>query len=165
MEWQEVIEHPALQNLPFKIELNEYGKIEMSPASNRHGRLQTKIVLLLEQYGSPGEIYLECSINTRKSVKVADVAWSSKSFFETYGEQTPLPVAPEICVEILSPSNSKAEMLEKIDLYLAKGAREVWLCNDNGDIEIHTPAGIASQSAIISGFPVNIFLTARGNDK
>ena len=35
MQWQEVIAHPSLQDLPFKIELNEYGKIEMSPASNR----------------------------------------------------------------------------------------------------------------------------------
>jgi Uma2 family endonuclease len=157
MEWQEVIEHPTLQNLPFKIELNEYGKIEMSPASNRHGRLQGKIYSLFEQHGPEGELYLECSVNTRKGVKVADVAWSSAAFFETYGEQTPLPMAPDICVEILSPSNSKAEMLEKIDLYLAKGAREVWLCDDDGHIEMHTPAGIVARSAIVVDFPSNIF--------
>ena len=157
MEWQEVIEDPTLKDLPFKIELNEYGKIEMSPASNRHGRLQTKILFMFEQYGSEGELYLECSVETRKGVKVADVAWGSKMFFETYGEQTPLPMAPEICVEILSPSNSKAEMAEKIDLYLAKGAREVWLCDDDGNIEIHTPAGVVTQSAIVIDFPSSIF--------
>ena len=28
MDWQEVMEHPCLQDLPFKIELNEFGKIE-----------------------------------------------------------------------------------------------------------------------------------------
>jgi Uma2 family endonuclease len=157
MEWQEVIEHPALQNLPFKIELNEYGKIEMSPASNRDGRLQTKILLLLEQYGVDGECYLECSITTRKGVKVADVAWGSRAFFDSYGEQTPLPMAPDICIEILSPSNSKAEMVEKVDLYLAKGAREVWLCDDDGRIEIHTPAGMVERSTIVVEFPANIF--------
>ncbi|HLC15211.1 MAG TPA: hypothetical protein VJL89_03170 [Thermodesulfovibrionia bacterium] len=61
MEWQEVINHPSLQDLPFKIELNEHGNIEMSPASNRHGRLQGKIFLLLEKLGKNGELYLECS--------------------------------------------------------------------------------------------------------
>jgi Uma2 family endonuclease len=157
MEWQEVIEHPALQNLPFKIELNEHGKIEMSPATNRHGRLQGRIYSLLERHGANGEIYLECSISTHKGIKVADVAWSSESFFANYGEQTPLPMAPNICVEILSPSNSNAEMAEKIDLYLAKDAQEVWLCDDDGNIEIHASAGIIAQSAILPSFPANIF--------
>jgi len=156
MRWQEVIEHPALQNLPFKIELNEYGKIEMSPASNRHGRFQSKILLLLERYGQHGEFYLECSINTRKGVKVADVAWSSQAFFEKYGEQTPLPVAPEICVEVISPSNSKAEMREKIDLYLAKGAKEVWLCDDSGNIEMHNFEGMIEKSQLLCDFPDKI---------
>ena len=27
MEWQQVINNPLLQNLPFKIELNKWGKI------------------------------------------------------------------------------------------------------------------------------------------
>lgn len=38
MQWSEVITNPFLKNLPFKIELNKWGKIEMSPASNQHGR-------------------------------------------------------------------------------------------------------------------------------
>lgn len=159
MEWQEVIKHPSLQDLPFKIELNEYGNIIMTPATNHHGRLQGKIYSLLERYGSQGELYLECSIATRKGVKVADVAWCSKEFFTQYGEQTPLPVSPEICIEILSPSNSKIEMTEKIDLYLAKGAKEVWLCDNNGIIEVHTPEGVIAKSRLIESFPSNILQT------
>ena len=156
MKWQEVIEHPSLQDLPFKIELNEHGKIVMSPASNRHGRLQGRIYSLLERQRTGGELYLECSINTRKGVRVADVAWGSPAFFGKYGEQTPLPAAPEICVEILSPSNSEAEMEEKIDLYLAKGAKEVWLCDNEGNLTIHTSEGTLDRSAIFNNFPLNI---------
>lgn len=33
MRWSEVIDNPVLQNLPFKIELNRFGNILMSPAS------------------------------------------------------------------------------------------------------------------------------------
>lgn len=156
MNWQEVIEHPALQDLPFKIELNEYGNIEMSPASNQHGRLQGKIYLLFSRVGHHGEFYIECSISTRKGVKVADVAWCSNAFFDKYGEQTPLPVAPEICVEVISPSNSTKEMAEKIDLYLAKGAQEVWLCDEAGDISFYAPSGIIDRSSILPEFPGNI---------
>ncbi len=36
MNWQEVCEHPSLQNLPFKIELDEYGNIVMSPVKIYH---------------------------------------------------------------------------------------------------------------------------------
>jgi hypothetical protein len=43
MQWSEVIDNPYFKNLPFKIELNRYGKIEMTPASNKHGRLQLHI--------------------------------------------------------------------------------------------------------------------------
>ena len=157
MKWQEVIEHPSLRDLPFKIELNEHGKIEMSPASNRHGRLQGRIYSLLGQYGYPGELYLECSINTRKGVKVADVAWCSQDFFNQYGEITPLPAPPEIWIEILSPSNSQGEMKEKISLYLAQGAQEVWLCDNEGNIEFHTPEGVRSKSLLLHEFPKNIF--------
>jgi len=33
LRWAEVMRDPSLQNLPYKIELNARGKIEMSPAS------------------------------------------------------------------------------------------------------------------------------------
>jgi Uma2 family endonuclease len=156
MKWQEVLNHPSLQNLPFKIELNEYGKIEMSPASNRHGRIQGRIYSYLEKCGVKGELYLECSIETKKGVKVADVAWGSTSFFEKYGDITPLKLAPEICIEVRSPSNSDAEMTDKIDLYLAKGAKEVWIVDESGNLKIYIHEGMIEQSKLIPTFPKQI---------
>ena len=47
MLWQEVCEHPALKDLPFKIELDEYGKILMSPVKVRHSALQGEIAFIL----------------------------------------------------------------------------------------------------------------------
>ena len=40
MQWSEVITDKSLKDLPYKIELDRYGNILMSPASNRHGRMQ-----------------------------------------------------------------------------------------------------------------------------
>jgi hypothetical protein len=48
MQWSEVIDNPYFKNLPFKIELNRYGKVEMTPASNKHDRLQSLIGALLD---------------------------------------------------------------------------------------------------------------------
>ena len=134
MEWAEVIENPLLKDLPFKIELNKWGKILMSPASNNHGRWQFKVGKILDQQKGSGEVITECSINTPEGVKVADVAWASDKFIEKHGFKTPYSEAPEICVEIVSPSNTMAEMHEKIALYLAQGAEEVWLCDQEGKI-------------------------------
>ena len=47
MTWEEVCDHPLLQDLPFKIELNKWGNIEMSPARNRHAEYQGEIEFLL----------------------------------------------------------------------------------------------------------------------
>ena len=54
-----------------------------------------------------------------------------------HGDETPYKSAPEICIEVMSPSNSKEEMSEKIKLYLEKGACEVWLCGKNSDISYY----------------------------
>jgi hypothetical protein len=84
MQWSEVVDNPYFKNLPFKIELNRYGKVEMTPASNKHGRLQSQISALLEQKLKKGEALTECSIQTIDGVKVADVAWCSKAFIKQY---------------------------------------------------------------------------------
>ncbi len=149
MEWSEVINNPILQNLPFKIELNKFGKLLMSPASNSHGRIQMKLGNNLANKQPNGVVISECSIQTSEGVKVADVVWASDEFIEAYAYKTPYPKAPEICVEIVSPSNSKAEITEKIDLYLAKGANEVWIAYDNGDIKTYTHTGQIKESIIV----------------
>ncbi|MCH9699392.1 MAG: Uma2 family endonuclease [Gammaproteobacteria bacterium] len=148
MEWSEVINNPVLQNLPFKIELNKFGKILMSPASNQHGRLQSRLVANLINKVPSGEVITECSIQTSDGVKVADVAWASDSFIQNFAYQTPYPKAPEICVEIVSPSNSNAEITEKVDLYLAKGAEEVWVVYEDSKIDTFTHTGEITHSQI-----------------
>ena len=41
-------------------------------------------------------------------------------------------LAPEICVEVFSPSNSVAEIEGKILLYFERGAQECWTCDGTG---------------------------------
>ncbi len=149
MEWAEVVDNPLLQDLPFKIELNKFGKLLMSPASNEHGRIQSRLASMLINKLPKGEVITECSIQTSDGVKVADVAWLSKGFVLEFGFITPYPKAPELCVEIVSPSNSKVEIQQKVDLYLAKGASEVWVVYDLNDIHVFTHMGYIKKSKLV----------------
>ena len=42
MEWREVVEHPSLKDLPFKIETNEWGKIMMARPQMRMVRINQR---------------------------------------------------------------------------------------------------------------------------
>lgn len=64
MEWAEVINNPFLRDLPFKIELNKWGQVLMSPASNRHGILQSEAVYLLRSQLPRGRVIVACSVQT-----------------------------------------------------------------------------------------------------
>ncbi len=146
MEWSDVLEDKCLEDLPYKIELNEWGKIVMSPASNRHGQYQSEIVIALGTQLGKGKVITECSIQTKKGVKVADVVWCSDEFIQKHGLETPFTEAPEICVEIVSPSNHPKEMEEKIALYLDEGAKEVWIVSEEGDVEYYDSTGLIAKS-------------------
>ncbi len=145
MQWSEVITDKSLKDLPYKIELDRYGNILMSPASNRHGRLQLWFGAFLEK-NLGGEALTECSIDTPEGVKVADVAWCSTQFLACHGYETPYSTAPEICVEVRSPSNSEEEMRFKVKLYLDKGAKEVWIVLETGQVRFFGREGERDQS-------------------
>jgi len=61
--------------------------------------------------------------------------------------------APELCMEVVSPSNSRKELSEKTRGYLAAGADEVWIIYPRSKrCEIHTQAGLKQRSR----FPVDL---------
>jgi len=146
VRWNEALRDPSLQDLPYKIEINAWGKLEMSPASNRHGRLQMEIGSELKRQLSTGVAISECSILTRIGIRVPDVVWASADFMQAFGEITPYQRAPEICVEIISRSNTQAEIDDKMAAYLAAGAREVWLVSEEGNIRYFGSEGELSKS-------------------
>ncbi|OQY53217.1 MAG: hypothetical protein B6245_23030 [Desulfobacteraceae bacterium 4572_88] len=156
MNWQQACEHPDLKDLPFRVELNERGQIIMSPVKVIHSLYQGKIGHLLRLFLKTGEAMPECAISTRKGTKVADVAWASQDRLERIRYETECSVAPEICVEVLSDSNTEEEMEEKKQLYFENGAHEVWICTQDGGMSFHKANGETETSALVPDFPKRI---------
>ena len=77
-------------------------------------------------------------------------------FAKKHGLVTPYRTAPEICVEVVSPSNSSLEIDEKITLYLAKGAQEMWVCDGHGQMTFHDHSGELAKSKMFPRFPQKI---------
>jgi Uma2 family endonuclease len=144
MNWQEVIDEPSLQNLPFKIETDEQGRIIMSAHRIGHSVFQGEIAFILRTQGQNGVALSECAVNTSKGTKVADVAWASNETLAIIRNETAASIAPEICVEVLSLSNSEEEMTEKRQLYFERGAKEVWVCGEYGTLSFYDQTGFKS---------------------
>jgi Uma2 family endonuclease len=156
MEWSEVLADPSLQDLPYKIETNEYGKIVMSPASRRHSRFQTEIAILLAARKSTGRVQVEAPVQTSLGVKVPDVVWFSDAFDTAHESDVVFSSSPELCVEVISPSNSAAEFSDKRSRYFAAGAIEVWECDLTGRVRFYNTEGEVADSTLFPGFPLRI---------
>jgi len=135
-------------------ETNGQGQIIMNPPSGlihakRADRLITRMKALL-----PGwSLWPEVGLHTADGVKAPDLAAASPEFVENVDARGFLTAAPEICVEIMSPSNSDEEMRHKTLLYLAAGAREVWICDREGRLCFHTGAGETGASGLAPNMP------------
>jgi Uma2 family endonuclease len=161
MEWREVVEHPSLKDLPFKIETNSEGYIMMCPARGRHGIHQGIIAIRLRGLAKEGQIFIECPIETSDKTKVADVAWGSTDYFRRNKDNdNPYSESPEVVVEVKSPSNSEKVMKWKASLYFERGAKEVWFCNDNGDMRFFNSHGELEKSELFREFPGHIDIDA-----
>ena len=133
--WAEVLADPTLARLPHRIETDQHGHILMSPPpAPIHGRRQAHIAGLLRQLLPDGIAFSECPVSTAGGVKAIDVAWLAPERPENISQLTLFERAPEICVEIVSPSNSRSEINEKRALYFDAGAAEVWVCALDGSI-------------------------------
>jgi len=138
--WAELLADPELTRFEGRVETDRHGHVIMSPPpAPSHGSFQAAISSLLDRHMRTGRVLTECPISTADGVKAADVAWASPECMRELGNRVCFPKSPEICVEVLSPSNTEAEIQEKMALYFDAGAREVWLCAESGAMSFFGP--------------------------
>lgn len=138
--WAELVVDPDLAKIEGRIETDRYGHIIMAPpAAASHGSFQFEIGRLLSALMRGGRVLTECPISTADGVKAADVAWASRECLRELGNEVCFPRAPDICVEVISPSNTGPEIAEKMALYFDAGAKEVWQCSTAGVMSFFGP--------------------------
>jgi Uma2 family endonuclease len=160
--WAQLLADPELARLPHRIETDRHGHILMSPPpAPKHGNLQSEVAHLLRSLLTAGRVITECPLSTSDGVKALDVAWLRPGRAQELRSTTCLVRAPEICVEVLSVSNTPAEIGEKIALYFEAGAQEVWTCDQDGTLKFHfiTPPEVRQTSEICPKFPSVIRFT------
>ena len=133
--WEEIMSDRSLSSIQCRIETNAHGNIIVtSPASGGHSSRQSSILVML-QNRLGGRSLAECPVSTINGVRAVDVGWYSEARYRAVRGQLVFDIAPEICVEVISPSNTISELKEKKQLYFEAGANEVWLCKLDGSME------------------------------
>ncbi len=156
MTWDQVCSNRYLKDLPFRIETNRWGQIVMSPPHNDHSFAQSSIYDLLRKKMKSGKVLQETVVDTEDGNKVADATWMSPAFLKANKGRSSFQCAPEICVEVKSPSNSMGELMEKKDLYLKAGAQEVWIRKQSGKMLFFDANGPLEKSALCPTFPLTV---------
>jgi len=144
--WREILDDPRLADFVGKIDLDCWGRIIMSPVNTDHGAIAANLaVLMTTQLG--GRTLVEVGVRTPSAVYAPDVAWCTDEFLRSRRNETPLERAPEICVEIASPSNAIHDLRAKARAYLDAGATEAWIVFPRSRrIEFYGKAGAMDRS-------------------
>ena len=156
--WKEVQEDSFLAKLEHRIETDRFGAIIMMPPPGfQHSDLQSLILeKLKEAMPNTGRALAECPVSTNGGVKGVDAVWVSNERVTEGLKDNLLVVAPEICLEVLSPGNTRAEILEKKRLYFEAGAEEVWICGKSGEISFFQESGPIPKSKLCQDFPAQL---------
>jgi len=122
------------------------GVLVPMPLSNfGHADVQGEVLVLLRSYVKKqglGKVVPEAGFTLRRdpdTVLAPDVAFLA---VERLPEKTSgfAELAPDLAVEIISPSNSPGEIERKVAIYLQSGVRAIWVVYPNErQVVVHTP--------------------------
>lgn len=109
--------------------------VYMSPTGGQHGYLEVEFVAALDRFTRArklGWVFSgEVGIYVRRNpdrIRAADVAFVSRNRLARRPRREFLSVAPELVVEIVSPSDRWDELRQKIQDYFSIGVERVWVC-------------------------------------
>jgi Uma2 family endonuclease len=150
--WLELCNDPLS---PDHFELNQFGEIILSPRpTTRHQLMASAACYQLRSQLGP-EAAVEVSVVTDQGIRVPDAVWMPPARWEESRLATPLPFVPDVCVEILSPGNTREEIAMKKGAFLRGGAREVIVVDGKGQVEYFGPEAKREKSllSLVLSFP------------
>jgi Uma2 family endonuclease len=147
--WTE-IEIQALPNDGYIHEVVN-GDLVMSPKNNfEHEHIGTRLLTALENFNQAHRLGAVLGSNfgcwmQNRNCRAPDISFIPKARLRSLGftpsTRTFLPGAPDLAVEILSPSNSRSEIDSRLKDFFASGTQISWIINPDAEcVEIcHSP--------------------------
>lgn len=119
----------------YRYELVQGELVRMSPTGGRHGIIAMGLGRLLGNWADEYQIGVVCAAETGfklksdpDTVRAADVSLVRHSRITAQGApETFWEGAPDLAVEVLSPSDRMGDVLEKVRDYLDAGTDQVWI--------------------------------------
>jgi len=118
--------------------------VTMSRPKIKHAKLQSRLVRLLRPKAEHlGVVETEVAFRAlpEYDLRGADVAFVSQERWDATPDDDNLHGSPELVIEVLSPSNTRAEMREKAALCLSTGALQFWVVDAKRKTVSVTPQG------------------------
>jgi len=135
--------------------------VEMTVPKFKHYRIQRRLRELLQTAaGARGVADTEFAYRAlpEYEFRVADVACVSRERWDEIGDDDNLKGAPDLAVEVLSPSNTAAEIIDKERICLENGCREFWVVDpDRQLIKISTPDGLTRTYRMGDSIPPDLW--------
>ncbi|HVU11725.1 MAG TPA: Uma2 family endonuclease [Phototrophicaceae bacterium] len=108
--------------------------IEMTAPKIKHQRLIGRLYRLLDDIKPDGEVFITPDVYLDEyNVPEPDIVWVAANSATCEITENRLIGAPDLVVEILSPSTAKRDRTDKFDLYEKHGTREYWLVDPEYD--------------------------------
>ena len=132
----------------YKYELVAGRLRKMTPAGSLHGVVGMRLAIALGAYVDDQHLGVLFAADTGfklasnpDTVRAPDIAFVARERIPAGGIPTAYwPGAPDLAVEVLSPTDVRSEVDEKIDEYLRSGVRLVWFVNPfERRVTVHRP--------------------------
>ena len=134
-ETRTLITAAELEGMSFpdeRVELSEGELIRMPPAGFEHGYVIAGLTFALTQYTNEHHlgVVLGADVGYRldeHTVRCPDISFVPESRIKAEGIPAGFfPGAPDLAVEVFSPTDSKSDLFKKIQEYFRAGTRLVW---------------------------------------
>lgn len=150
-----------------RYELVEGELITVSPGLLPHNLIRDGVLTILKAFVKSRKLGVVVSEQafqlSERTVRVPDVAFVRSG--RPLATDRPIQGAPDLAVEVLSPTNSAREMDQRISDYFAAGCRRVWVVYpEDREVYIHGLAGVARRrgddlledAELLPGFAVKV---------
>ena len=149
------------QSGEFYYELHHGELVKVSRPKPRHYKTQRRLRQLLEGAAADAGIVdmeMPFSALPEYELRVADVAFVSRERWEQMAPDVYLQGAPDLVIEVLSPSNTVEEILDKEKLCLENGCREFWVLDGKRrQVKVSTPDGLTRTYHEGQEIPLTLF--------